>query len=250
MSTPRSGTPRADFRRASRSNGTRAPPAPFAVPSAMGRPSLSRAPVAYKSSHVYPCVDVRPSPLRGQGLRQARPGGFQQLRRPSSRCRRAREGDTEAARSHRACVTWTSRGSRSRTWTSRAEIAGCRLTAATFTRVKLSAAFIQLSFLDRATFGSAISPRKHHQLRLRGFPRGNCPFEDCEIIQVNFLGIRGDAVSFDHSNLYGSRFIGSCWKGEHAGLQPHARVLRFSSQRSGDFHMSNTSEAPFIEEEP
>jgi uncharacterized protein YjbI with pentapeptide repeats len=132
---------------------------------------------------------------------------------------------------------------------SRADISGCRLTAATFVRVKLSAARLSLSFLDRATFedcdfsGAALQNSVFAGSRLT-----RCSFQDCEIIQVNFLGIKGDCVQFDHSNLYGSRFIGALL--EMVSMRdcnltrtyfdlPHKAAI--------DFHSSNTNEAVFQE---
>ncbi len=132
------------------------------------------------------------------------------------------------------------------------QISGCRLTAATLTRVKLAGAFIQLSFLDRATLRECDVTRVSIiNAVFAGSRVENCPFEDSEIIQGNFLGIRGVAVSFDHSDLYGSRFIGS-WLDKVSMRDCNLTRAHFDSAHRAvvDFHMSNTNEALFIEEEP
>jgi uncharacterized protein YjbI with pentapeptide repeats len=132
---------------------------------------------------------------------------------------------------------------------SRADISGCRLTAATFVRVKLSLARIYLSFLDRATFedcdfsGAALQNSVFAGSRLLG-----CSFQDCEIVQVNFLGIQGERVRFDHSNLYGSRFIGAIL--EEVSIRDcnlTRTYFDFPHKSAVDFHSSNTNEAVFQE---
>ena len=71
------------------------------------------------------------------------------------------------------------------------------------------------------------------------------------IIQGNFLGIRGVALSFDHSDLYGSRFVGSLL--EKVTMRD-CNLTRSSFDESHrgvvDFRSSNTNEALFIEVEP
>jgi uncharacterized protein YjbI with pentapeptide repeats len=132
---------------------------------------------------------------------------------------------------------------------SHAEISGCRLTAATFVRVKLSQALISLSFLDRATFeecdfsGAALQNSVMAGSRLTG-----CSFQDCEVVQVSFLGIKGERVRFDHSNLYGSRFIGALLETVSMRDCNLTRTyFDFPHRKAIDFHSSNTNEAQFME---
>jgi len=131
-------------------------------------------------------------------------------------------------------------------------MSGCRLTAADFTRVTLSRASIQLSFLDRATFRdcdftdvtimNAVFAGSHFE---------RCSFAGSEIIQVNFLGIRGVEVTFDHSDLYGSRFLGSWLDAVRMRDCNLTRAYFDAAHRDTiDFRSSNTNEATFIEEEP
>ncbi len=132
------------------------------------------------------------------------------------------------------------------------EIAGCRLTACTLTRVRLRGAAIQLSFLDRATIRECdFSQANIVNSVFAGSRIEGCAFTDSEIIQTNFLGISGSAVSFDHSDLYGSRFIGSVF--ERASMRD-CNLMRAhfdaAHQTTVDFHLSNTNEAVFIEEQP
>jgi len=130
-----------------------------------------------------------------------------------------------------------------------ADISGCRLTAATFVRVKLSSAQIRLSFLDRATFedcdfgGSVLLNSVFAGSRLFG-----CSFENCEIIQVNFLGIHGETLKFDHSNLYGTRFIGAYLTGVSMRDCNLTRTFfDMPHKDTVDFRSSNTNEAAFQE---
>lgn len=131
-----------------------------------------------------------------------------------------------------------------------ADISGCRLTAATFVRVNLTSARIHLSFLDRATFEDCDFSKTFMQNSVfAGSRLLGCSFQDSEIVQVNFLGIHGERIRFDHSNLYGSRFIGSvlasvsmrdCNLTRTFFDQPHRDAI--------DFHSSNTNEAVFQEQ--
>jgi uncharacterized protein YjbI with pentapeptide repeats len=132
---------------------------------------------------------------------------------------------------------------------SSAEITGCRLTAATFLRVKFCGAQIQLSFLDRAVFtdcdfsGASILNSVFAGSELEG-----CSFLDCEIVQANFLGIHGVRTSFDHSNLYGSRFLASVLEGVTMKDCNLTRTGFDAGHRSTvDFRSSNTAEAAFQE---
>lgn len=132
------------------------------------------------------------------------------------------------------------------------QISGCRLTAASLTRVKLAGALILLSFLDRATLRDCdVMHASIVNAVFAGSRVENCPFEDSEIILGNFLGIRGVAVSFDHSDLYGSRFIGS-WLERVSMKDCNLTRAHFDAAHRAvvDFHMSNTNEAVFIEAEP
>lgn len=130
-----------------------------------------------------------------------------------------------------------------------AEITGCRLTAATFVRVTFASARIHLSFLDRATFedcdfsGAVMQNSVFAGSRLVG-----CGFQDSEIIQVNFLGIQGTRIRFDHSNLYGSRFIGAVLESVSMRDCNLTRTFFDPVHRDGvDFRSSNTAEAVFQE---
>ena len=129
------------------------------------------------------------------------------------------------------------------------EISGCRLTAASLTHVRLSRAAIHLSFLDRTTLRECdFSGANIVNSVLAGSRIENCPFTGSEIIQANFLGISGISVSFDHSDLYGSRFIGS-WLEKVSMRDCNLTRVHFDSAHRGviDFHLSNTAEATFIE---
>ncbi len=132
------------------------------------------------------------------------------------------------------------------------EISGCRLTAASFTRVRFCAAVIQLSFLDRANLRDCdFSGVNIQNSVFAGSTIERCRFADSEIIQANFLGISGTDISFDHSDLYGSRFIGS-WLEKVSMRDCNLTRAHFDSAHRGvvDFHLSNINEAVFIEVEP
>jgi uncharacterized protein YjbI with pentapeptide repeats len=132
---------------------------------------------------------------------------------------------------------------------SRAVISGCRLTAATLVRVKLAGAQILLSFLDRAGIEDCdFSGATLQNSVLAGSQLIGCSFEDCEIVQVNFLGIEGERLRFDHSNLYGSRFIGAVL-GSVSMRDCNLTRAAFDLMHRDliDFHSSNTAEATFQE---
>jgi uncharacterized protein YjbI with pentapeptide repeats len=132
------------------------------------------------------------------------------------------------------------------------EISGCRLTAASFTRVRFCGAFIQLSFLDRATLRDCdFSGVGVQNAVFAGSTIEGCRFTDSEIILGNFLGISGTDIAFDHSDLYGSRFIGS-WLEKVSMRDCNLTRAHFDSAHRAivDFHLSNTNEAVFIEVEP
>jgi len=132
------------------------------------------------------------------------------------------------------------------------EISGCRLTAASFTRVRLSGAIIHLSFLDRATIRDCdFSGSNIQNAVFAGSTIDGCAFSDAEIIQGNFLGISGNDITFDHSDLYGSRFIGS-WLEKVSMRDCNLTRAHFDSAHLAvvDFRLSNTNEAVFLEVEP
>jgi len=132
------------------------------------------------------------------------------------------------------------------------EISGCRLTAASLTRVRLSEAAIQLSFLDRATLKECdLSGTNLLNAVFAGSHMESCQLTDSEIIQCNFLGISGIAVAFDHSDLYGSRFVGA-WLDNVSMRDCNLTRVHFDTAHRAtvDFRMSNTNEAIFIEVAP
>jgi uncharacterized protein YjbI with pentapeptide repeats len=129
----------------------------------------------------------------------------------------------------------------------RAEISGCRFTAATFLRVSFRNAQIALSFLDRATFDHCdFSGASLLNVVMAGSQIEDCSFVDSEVVQVNFLGISASRTAFDHSNLYGSRFIGSLLEGISMKDCNCTRAFFDESHRAVvDFRSSNTNEAYF-----
>jgi fluoroquinolone resistance protein len=135
---------------------------------------------------------------------------------------------------------------------SAAEISGCRFTAATFLRVKFTGAQITLSFLDRATFTECdFSGASIQNSVVAGSSVTGCSFMNCEIVQVNFLGIRCVHTGFDHSDLYGSRFVGSLMEVVSMKDCNLTRTTFDESHRTAvDFHSSNTNEATFVEPAP
>ena len=130
-----------------------------------------------------------------------------------------------------------------------AEISGCRFTAATFLRVTFNRAQIQLSFLDRATFTECdFSGANIKNSVLAGSTVTGCSFVDCEIVQVNFLGIRCERTGFDHSDLYGSRFVGSLMQEVSMKDCNLTRTTFDEVHRTAvDFRSSNINEATFLE---
>ena len=118
--------------------------------------------------------------------------------------------------------------------------------------MRLSAASLNLTFLDRATLRECdFSGVSFLNAVLAGSRIESCPFTSSEIIQSNFLGITGVSVSFDHSDLYGSRFVGS-WLEKVSMRDCNLTRAYFDSAHRAviDFHLSNTGEAVFIEVEP
>jgi uncharacterized protein YjbI with pentapeptide repeats len=130
-----------------------------------------------------------------------------------------------------------------------AEIAGCRLTAATFQRVSFIGAQFQMSFLDRAVFSKCdFSGAAILNCVFAGSQLHDCIFIDCEIVQANFLGIHGLRTVFDHSNLYGSRFLASVLENVSMKDCNLTRTFFDAAHRPAvDFHSSNTNEATFQE---
>ncbi len=132
------------------------------------------------------------------------------------------------------------------------QLYGCRLTAATMARVILRGAQIHLSFLDRATFTSCDATGGNFLNSVfAGCELLDCTFAECEIVQCNFLGIRAVRTQFDHSNLYGSRFVGSIL--QEVGMRDCSlmRTLFDAGHRAiVDFRSSNPNEAVFLEQSP
>jgi uncharacterized protein YjbI with pentapeptide repeats len=132
------------------------------------------------------------------------------------------------------------------------EMHGCRLTAATLVRVKLAGAQIHLSFLDRATIVACDATGATFQNAVfAGSELVDSTFVECEIVQSNFLGIHAVRTRFDHSNLYGSRFIGSVLEEVSMRDCSLMRALFDAGHRASvDFTTSNTNEALFLEQAP
>ena len=133
-----------------------------------------------------------------------------------------------------------------------AEISGCRLTAGTFVRVSFRGAQIALSFLDRATFEDCdVSGASLVNVVMAGSTMTDCSFADGEIAHVNFLGIHAMRTGFDHSNLYGSRFIGALLEEVSMKDCNCTRAWFDAAHRDAvDFRSSNTNEALFQEPTP
>jgi len=129
---------------------------------------------------------------------------------------------------------------------------GCRLTAATLARVALRGAQIHLSFLDRATFESCDATGGNYLNSVfAGCELVDCIFAESEIVQCNFLGIRAVRTRFDHSNLYGSRFVGSILEEVSMRDCSLMRTLFDAGHRAAvDFKSSNPNEAVFLEQSP
>jgi uncharacterized protein YjbI with pentapeptide repeats len=130
-----------------------------------------------------------------------------------------------------------------------AEISGSRLTAASFRRVSFAGAQLYMSFLDRASFEACdFTGASVMNCVFGGSLLHDCTFVDCEIVQGNFLGIHGLRTVFDHSNLYGSRFIASVLEAVSMRDCNLTRTTFDAAHRpSVDFHSSNTNEALFQE---
>jgi len=78
-----------------------------------------------------------------------------------------------------------------------------------------------------------------------------CSFVDSEIVQVNFLGVRCVRTRFDHSDLYGSRFVGSIMEVVSMKDCNLTRTTFDEGHRTVvDFHSSNTNETIFLEPVP
>jgi uncharacterized protein YjbI with pentapeptide repeats len=75
-------------------------------------------------------------------------------------------------------------------------------------------------------------------------------FSESDLLQCNFMGARLRKTLFDHSNLYGSRFIGASF--DEVGMRDcNMKRVCFSRGATGvDFRASNTNEALFVEERP
>ena len=170
----------------------------FAVPSAMGRSTVyPYRRVAYKGRGHVPFWRCTSPPVRGKRAAAGPPcrnptGAWSTIRMPRRTCRKscARRAALPALRDlDLAGITLEDED------LCGLEISGCRLTAATFTRVQaFTGAAIQLSFLDRATFAECdFSGVIILNAVFAGSRIESCPFTDSEIIQGNFLGIRGVA---------------------------------------------------------
>jgi uncharacterized protein YjbI with pentapeptide repeats len=135
---------------------------------------------------------------------------------------------------------------------SEADIGGCRLTAATFVRVAFREAHIDLTFLDRATFEECdFSGCTLQNVVMAGSSFTSCTFLDSEVVQVSFLGIHAVGCVFDHSNLYGSRFVGSVLEGVSMRDCNCTRAYFDPAHRGVvDFRSSNINEAVFQETAP
>ncbi len=127
-----------------------------------------------------------------------------------------------------------------------ASIQGCNLGGVSLQRVKLRKAFFHLVYCDFSAMTACdLTGSTLQNSVFGGSEMRDCIFEDCEIAQCNFLGVRFSRVSFNHSNLYASRFISGAFT--DVGMKDcNLTRVRFGVKPSGvDFRSSNTNEADF-----
>jgi uncharacterized protein YjbI with pentapeptide repeats len=122
------------------------------------------------------------------------------------------------------------------------DISGIRLE-----RVKLEKAAFQLVFSDSSHFTACdFTGSSFQNSILAGSDLRDCTFTGCDILLCNLNGIQCRNVTFDHSNLYASRFIGGRF--EKVGMRDCNLIrTRFDREDAGiDFRSSNTNEADFL----
>lgn len=131
------------------------------------------------------------------------------------------------------------------------QIAGCNLSGITLERVSLEKAVFQLVYCDSASVaGCDFSGGTFQHSVFAGSELRDCNFSGCDLLLCNFMGVRCAGVTFDHSNLYASRFISGSF--ERVGMRDcNLTRARFDKDASGiDFRSSNTNEADFVGGEP
>jgi uncharacterized protein YjbI with pentapeptide repeats len=127
------------------------------------------------------------------------------------------------------------------------EISGCNLSGIRLERVKLEKAAFQLVFSDSSHFTACdFTGSSFQNSILAGSDLRDCTFTGCDILLCNLNGIQCRNVTFDHSNLYASRFIGGRF--EKVGMRDCNLIrTRFDREDAGiDFRSSNTNEADFL----
>ena len=128
------------------------------------------------------------------------------------------------------------------------QIERCDLSGAVLERVRLSCSIFQLVFLDGAVLtdcnfsGAKIRSALFADSRIEG-----CTFTDCDLVLCNLMGVRCGGTVFDHSNLYGSRFIGARFEKVSMRDCNLTRTFFTRGQEADiDFRSSNTNEAIFV----
>ncbi len=127
------------------------------------------------------------------------------------------------------------------------EISGSNLSGIRLERVKLEKASFQLVFSDSSRLAACdFTGSSFQNSILAGSDLSDCTFSGCDILLCNLNGIQCKNVTFDHSNLYASRFIRGRF--EKVGMRDCNLIrARFDREVAGiDFRSSNTNEADFL----
>jgi uncharacterized protein YjbI with pentapeptide repeats len=128
------------------------------------------------------------------------------------------------------------------------QISGCNMRGTAFYRVSMRGAVLHLVFCDHAELRACdFSASMIRNTVFADSLVEDSLFEDCELLQCNFMGVRAKNVTFDHSNLYASRFLGCVF--DRVGMNDcNLTRARFDrNARDIDFRSSNVNEARFVE---
>ncbi len=128
------------------------------------------------------------------------------------------------------------------------QVSGCNLAGLRLRSVLLRKSSFQLVFCDSAEILACdFSGSTLLNSVFAGSLIEECLFAESDLLQCNFMGIRCRATTFNHSNLYASRFLGGSFEGVGMKDCNLTRVRFDGTVRGVDFRSSNTNEATFVE---
>ncbi len=129
-----------------------------------------------------------------------------------------------------------------------ARMVGCNVSGVLLENARMPGADFQLVFMDRAELrGADFSGCSIQNSVFAAALIEESTFMESDILLCNFMGAKLRGTRFDHSNLYGSRFIGAAF--DAVGMKDCNMTRAYFTRGAAgvDFRASNTNEAVFVE---